>query len=105
MLHGHRDLKAYQLAYELAMEIFSESKTFPHDERYSLTSQYGVRHAAWPRILRKDIESGSTPTCSSANWQTPAPKQLELRYGSTLRGTAVTYPTKTTSGSRKVMTR
>ncbi len=39
MLHGHRDLKAYQLAYRLAMEIFSESKTFPHDERYSLTSQ------------------------------------------------------------------
>ena len=39
MLHGHRDLKAYQLAYKLAMQIFSESKTFPHDERYSLTSQ------------------------------------------------------------------
>ncbi len=39
MLHGHRDLKAYQLAYKLAMEIFSESKTFPHDERYSLTGQ------------------------------------------------------------------
>ncbi len=39
MLRGHRDLKVYQLAYKLAMEIFSETKTFPHDERFSLTSQ------------------------------------------------------------------
>jgi len=36
---GHRDLKVYQLAYKLAMEIFKRSRTFPEDERYSLTSQ------------------------------------------------------------------
>ncbi len=39
MVRGHRDLKVYQLAYKLAMDIFSKSKTFPQDERYSLTSQ------------------------------------------------------------------
>jgi four helix bundle protein len=39
MLKGHRDLKVYQLAYKLAMEVFTESKSFPQDERYSLTSQ------------------------------------------------------------------
>lgn len=32
-------LRVYQLAYRLAMQIFNETKTFPHDERYSLTSQ------------------------------------------------------------------
>jgi len=36
---GHRDLKVYQLAYSLAMHIYKESKTFPQEERYSLTSQ------------------------------------------------------------------
>jgi four helix bundle protein len=36
---GHRDLKAYQLAYNLAMDIFKMSRTFPEDERYLLTSQ------------------------------------------------------------------
>lgn len=36
---GHKDLKVYQLAYKLAMEIFKCSKTFPEEERYSLTSQ------------------------------------------------------------------
>jgi four helix bundle protein len=39
MLRGHRDLKVYQLAYRLAMEIFSETKSFPKDEKYSLTDQ------------------------------------------------------------------
>jgi len=39
MLRGHRDLKVYQLAYKLAMEIFNESKSFPKEERYSLTDQ------------------------------------------------------------------
>ena len=36
---GIRDLKIYQLAYKLAMQIFNETRIFPHDERYSMTSQ------------------------------------------------------------------
>jgi four helix bundle protein len=39
MLKGHRDLKVYQRAYELAMEIFHLSKSFPPEEKYSLTGQ------------------------------------------------------------------
>jgi len=39
MLQGHRDLKVYQLAYKLAMEIFHLSKKFPREEIYSLTDQ------------------------------------------------------------------
>ena len=38
-LRGFRDLKVFQLAYKLAMEIFLESKKFPNDEKYSLTDQ------------------------------------------------------------------
>ena len=38
-LQGHRDLKVFQLAYKLAMEIFNDSKSFPKDERFSLTDQ------------------------------------------------------------------
>ena len=34
-----KDLKVYQLAYELAMEIFQISKSFPKEELYSLTNQ------------------------------------------------------------------
>ena len=38
-MRGYRDLKVYQLAYKLGMEIFNESKSFPKEERYSLTDQ------------------------------------------------------------------
>ena len=38
-LKGHRDLKVYQLAYRLAMDIYEVSKAFPKEERYSLTDQ------------------------------------------------------------------
>jgi len=39
MLRGHRDLKVFQLACRLAMEIFHLSKRFPREEVYSLTDQ------------------------------------------------------------------
>ena len=39
MFRGYRDLKVYQMAYRLAMEIFKESKKFPKEEVYSLSDQ------------------------------------------------------------------
>jgi four helix bundle protein len=37
--NSFRDLIVYQKAYKLAMEIFETSKTFPKEEKYSLTDQ------------------------------------------------------------------
>jgi four helix bundle protein len=51
---GFRDLKAYQLAYRLAMEIFHESKSFPKEEKYSLTDQ--IRRAS--RSVAANIAEG-----------------------------------------------
>ncbi|MCC5841311.1 MAG: four helix bundle protein [Opitutales bacterium] len=34
-----KELRVYQLAYDLAMEIFEASKGFPVEERFALTSQ------------------------------------------------------------------
>ena len=39
MERGYKDLKVYQLAYKLAIEIFEISKSFPKEETYSLTDQ------------------------------------------------------------------
>ena len=36
---GFKDLKAFQLSFRLAMEIFEISKQFPKEETYSLTDQ------------------------------------------------------------------
>ena len=39
MSRGFKDLKVYQLAFQLAMKIFEASKRFPAEERFSLTDQ------------------------------------------------------------------
>ncbi len=36
---GYKDLKVYKLAYKLAMEIFRITRSFPMEEKYSLTDQ------------------------------------------------------------------
>jgi four helix bundle protein len=54
MLRGHRDLKVYQLAYKLAMEIFHLSKAFPREEVYSLTDQ--IRRSS--RSVASNIAEG-----------------------------------------------
>ena len=38
-IRSHRELEVYQLAYQSAMKIFEESKSFPKVETYSLTDQ------------------------------------------------------------------
>ncbi|MFC2110900.1 four helix bundle protein [Bacteroidota bacterium] len=38
-IRSHKDLDTYKLAFEAAMEIFELSKSFPIEERYSLTDQ------------------------------------------------------------------
>lgn len=38
-IKSYRDLKVYQLSYQLAMEIFELTKRFPKEEIYSLSDQ------------------------------------------------------------------
>jgi four helix bundle protein len=38
-MNGHKDLKVFQNAYRLAMEIFNLTKSFPKEEKYSLIDQ------------------------------------------------------------------
>ena len=51
---GFRDLKVYQLAYKLAMEVFVLSRSFPAEEKYSLTDQ--IRRAS--RSVAANIAEG-----------------------------------------------
>jgi len=38
-IESAKDLEVYQLAYEIAMEIFKLSRDFPSEEKYALTGQ------------------------------------------------------------------
>lgn len=39
LIRSHKELEVYKLAYKLAMEIYKLSKSFPGEERYSLSDQ------------------------------------------------------------------
>lgn len=39
LIRTHKDLEVFQLAFEAAIKIFELSKSFPKDERFSLTDQ------------------------------------------------------------------
>lgn len=48
---GFRDLKIYQLSYQLAVEIYNQTKKFPTEEKYSLS--YQIRRSS--RSIQKNI--------------------------------------------------
>ena len=39
LIKTHRDLEVYKTSFNIAMQIFENSKSFPIEERYSLTDQ------------------------------------------------------------------
>lgn len=39
IINNHRELRVYQKSFGAAMKIFNVSKTFPKEEKYSLTDQ------------------------------------------------------------------
>jgi len=38
-IRSHRELDTYRKAFEIAMSIFQLTKSFPNEEKYSLTDQ------------------------------------------------------------------
>ena len=53
-MRGFKDLKVFQLAYKLSMQIYEQSKKFPREERYSMTDQ--IRRAS--RSVSTNIAEG-----------------------------------------------
>lgn len=48
-----KELKVYQLSYQLAMEIFNLSKSFPSEEKFALISQIRRSARSVPMNLRE----------------------------------------------------
>jgi four helix bundle protein len=78
---GCKDLKAYQIAYRLAMAIFRESKTFPKEERYALTDQVrrssrsvvanlaeGYRKRQYPKIFLNKLADADGESTETQVW-------------------------------------
>ena len=80
-MQGHRDLKVYQLAYKLAMEVFHLSKPFPREEQYSLTDQIrrssrsvaaniaeGFRKRRYPNMLVSKLTDSDGEATETQVW-------------------------------------
>jgi four helix bundle protein len=80
-MQGFRDLKVYQLAYKLTMEIFEESRLFPKEERYSLTDQIrrssrsvvaniaeGYRKRQYPNMLASKFADADAEAAETQVW-------------------------------------
>ena len=80
-MQGHRDLKVYQLAYKLGMEVFHLSKHFPREEQYSLTDQIrrssrsvaaniaeGFRKRRYPNMLVSKLTDSDGEATETQVW-------------------------------------
>jgi len=76
-----RNLKAYQLAFRLAMEIFEESKNFPKEEKYSLTDQIRRASRSVAANIGGAIAKSNIPGCSLARWRMLTAKRPKLKCG------------------------
>ena len=63
---GHEDLKVFQLSYRLAMNIFEFSKTFPKEEKYSLTDQIRRSSRSVPANIAEGYRKRQYPNAFSA---------------------------------------
>ncbi|MFQ6616213.1 MAG: four helix bundle protein [Fidelibacterota bacterium] len=74
-------LKVYQMAYELAMEIYAISKVFPREEMYSLTDQIrrssrsvcsniaeAYRKRRYPKHFTSKISDADSETSETVVW-------------------------------------
>ena len=114
---GFRDLKVYQLAFKLAMEILYESKKFPAEEKYSLTDQIrrasrsvpgniaeGYRKKRYPKMFVSKMVDADEEATETQFWLDIAQacgylsevRQLELRRGyeevGRMLGTMILHP-------------
>ena len=81
VIRSFRDLEVYKLAFACAMEIYRLSKTFPPEERYSLTDQIrrssrsvctniaeGWRKRRYPASFVSKLSDADGEACETQVW-------------------------------------
>lgn len=81
VIQGYRDLRVFQAAMDAAMDIFQLSKSFPAEEKYSLTDQMrrssrsvcanigeGWRKRRYKAAFIAKISDAETEACETQIW-------------------------------------
>ncbi|WP_095071128.1 four helix bundle protein [Chryseobacterium taklimakanense] len=79
--NSFNDLMVYQKAFDTAMEIYRVSRSFPPEERYSLTSQIirssrsvcgniaeGWRKRRYPKLFENKLTDADGEATETQNW-------------------------------------
>ncbi len=80
-IKSHKDLDVYNMAFDLAMKIFEISKSFPKEEKYSLTDQIrrssrsvcaniaeGFRKRRYPKSFIAKLVDAEGEAAETENW-------------------------------------
>ncbi len=80
-IKSHKELKVYQISFDVGMKIFELSKTFPREELYSLTDQIrrcsrsvsaniaeGFRKRRYPRSFIAKLVDAEGEAAETQNW-------------------------------------
>jgi len=78
---GFRDLKVYQLAFKLAMEIFRETNHFPKEETYSLIDQIRRSSRSVPANIGEGYRKRLYPKMFVSKMADADGEATELKYG------------------------
>jgi hypothetical protein len=92
-MNGHKDLKVFQNAYRLAMEIFHITKGFPQEEKYSLIDQIRRSSRSVAVNIAEGYRNDSILMPSRTKCRTPMQRQQKRKFGSKWLGTVVIYRT------------
>ena len=78
---SHKDLDVYNMAFNAAMKIFEISKSFPKEEKYSLTDQIrrssrsvcaniaeGFRERRYPKLFIAKLVDAEGEAAETENW-------------------------------------
>jgi four helix bundle protein len=78
---GYKDLKVYQYAYEMAIKVFTVTRSFPAEEKYSLTDQIrrssrsicaniaeAYRKRRYPKYFISKISDADSETSETMVW-------------------------------------
>jgi len=61
MLANYKELKVWQRAYRLCLEVYRITRTFPKEERYNLTSQIRRAAVSIPSYIAEGYGRKTTP--------------------------------------------
>ncbi|NIO49111.1 MAG: four helix bundle protein [Candidatus Aminicenantes bacterium] len=61
MLKSYKDLKVWQKAYELCLQVYKTTKRFPNEELYGLTSQLKRSAVSVPSNIAEGYGRKTTP--------------------------------------------